>query len=177
MDTLSFDDYTVRPIETVDAPAYFTLIEANRPRLEDFFAGTVSRTKTLADTGVFIADAVERRHARTYFPFIVTQGDEIAGFIDVKNIDWNIPKAELGCFIGKAHEGKGISSKALALVIEYLFATHHFNKLFLRTHPTNAPARALAEKCGFVVEGIIRRDYKTTRGELVDLVYYGLLSS
>ena len=33
----------------------------------------------------------------------------------------------------------------------------------------------LLEKCGFEKEGLIRRDYKTTSGELVDLIYYGKL--
>src|ERR1044072_8863439 len=98
MEPLFFDNYTLRPLETTDTQAYFDLIEANRPRLENFFAGTVARTRTLDATKDFIADAAERRSARLYYPFIVTKGNEIAGFIDVKNIDWSIPKAELGCF-------------------------------------------------------------------------------
>jgi len=47
-------------------------------------------------------------------------------------------------------------------------AAHWFGR------PTRA--KKLAESCGFQVEGIIRRDYKTTTGELVDLLYYGKLS-
>jgi RimJ/RimL family protein N-acetyltransferase len=59
---------------------------------------------------------------------------------------------------------------------DFSFEEHKFKKLFLRTHPTNLAARKIAEKCGFEVEGIIKRDYKTTSGELIDLVYYGRLS-
>jgi ribosomal-protein-serine acetyltransferase len=172
---MQFDDYTIRPLEQEDADIFFSLVQRNRVRLEDFFAGTVARTQTPAATADFLADAVGKREAKMYFPFIVVHEDRIAGFIDVKNIDWNIPKAELGCFIDLDYEGKGVSYRSLALVIEHLLATHHFRKLLIRTHPTNLPARALAEKCGFEKEGVIRRDYKTTKGELVDLVYYGLV--
>ena len=52
-----------------------------------------------------------------------------------------------------------------------------FTKLFLRTSPANTDACLLAEKCGFEIEGLLRKDYKTTSGELVDLRYYGLLNS
>ncbi|MFT5779805.1 MAG: ribosomal-protein-serine acetyltransferase [Crocinitomicaceae bacterium] len=38
-------------------------------------------------------------------------------------------------------------------------------------------AKKLAESCGFEIEGTIRKDYKTTSGELIDLIYYGLLKS
>jgi RimJ/RimL family protein N-acetyltransferase len=172
---MQFDDYTIRPLEQHHAGDFFSLIERNRSRLEDFFAGTVARTKTPEATAGFIAEAIQKREAKTYFPFLVMQGSRIAGFIDTKNIDWNIPKAELGCFSDLDYEGKGVSYKALALVIDHLLDTHRFRKLVIRTHPTNLPARALAEKCGFEKEGLIRRDYKTTKGELVDLVYYGLL--
>jgi ribosomal-protein-serine acetyltransferase len=172
-----FLNYHIRLIESSDQQSYFHLIESNRPRLEDFFAGTVSKTKTLEDTVKFIDENIEKMNDRKYFPFIVidTTNNRIAGFIDVKNIDWNIPKAELGCFVDRNYENKGLSSKALEMVIDHLFEEYKFAKLFLRTHENNASARKLAEKCGFEMEGRIRKDYKTTKGELVDLIYYGKL--
>ena len=97
--------------------------------------------------------------------------------MDVKNIDWNIPKGELGCFIDRHFEGKGFTKKAFSRFISHLFNQYGFNKLFLRTHESNTSAKSLAESCGFEQEGILRQDYKTTEGELVDLIYYGLLKS
>jgi hypothetical protein len=47
---MQFDNYTIRPLTTEDLAAYFQLVEKNRKRLEGFFTGTVSRTKTLEDT-------------------------------------------------------------------------------------------------------------------------------
>lgn len=175
--SMQFDHYRIRPLEQHDAPAYFGLIEANRSRLEDFFAGLVSRTQTLQQTESFLSDVQQRVIGETYFPFLITDtsNGQIAGFIDVKNIDWNIPKAELGCFMDAGYAGKRIATKALNLVIDHLFSEYGFNKLFLRTHESNRAARSLAIQCGFETEGTIRRDYKTTSGELVDLIYYGLI--
>ena len=52
---------------------------------------------------------------------------------------------------------------------------YKFQKLFLRTHASNISAKKVAENCGFELEGIIRKDYKTTSGKIIDLAYYGKL--
>jgi RimJ/RimL family protein N-acetyltransferase len=175
---MQFEHFTIQLLTVADTEAYFRLIEQNRSRLEDFFAGTVAKTKTRADTETFVQEVVKKTSDRLYFPYIIkdNRSGEIAGFIDVKNIDWNIPKAELGCFADAAYAGTDVAYKALSLVIQHLFSDMGFNKLFLRTHSSNTAARALAEKCGFEKEGLIRRDYKTTKGELADLIYYGRIN-
>lgn len=174
---MQFENFTIRHPLQNDAKDFFELIESNRKRLESFFAGTVSRTKTLLDTEIYTAEIITKIDKRIYFPFLVIDNNnqKIAAFVDVKNIDWNIPKAELGCFADSHYEGKGVASKAMKMVIQVLFEEMGFNKLFLRTHQSNKAAISLAEKSGFEVEGILRSDYKTTNGELVDLIYYGLL--
>src|ERR1700741_3067320 len=97
---MTFDNYTIRLLEPGDLEAYYKLIETNRKRLEDGFAGTVSRTLTFEATREFVIERIQKAKERTYFPFIIIdhKTNEIAGFIDIKNIDWKIPKGELGCY-------------------------------------------------------------------------------
>lgn len=172
-----FDHFQLRLVQLQDADAFFALINNNRSRLEDFFAGTVARTRSLEDTRAYFAEIEMRIEARTYFPFILIDLDQqrFVGFLDIKTIDWNIPKAEIGYFIDIDYERKGISGQALSLLIDYAHEEFGMRKLLIRTHTENIAAKALAEKCGFEQEGIIRSDYKTSNGELVDLAYYGLV--
>lgn len=176
---LSFVNYTIRPLEMTDLENYFLMVEKNRKRLEDFFTGTVSRTKTYEDTKQFLDELIQKRNGKLYYPFIIenTSNGEFVGFIDIKNIDWNIPKGELGCYTDAGYAGKGITSKAFALFVDYCFDHYGFAKLFLRTHESNLAAQKLAERAGFEIEGKIRKDYKTTKGEVVDLIYYGKLKT
>lgn len=172
---MHFDHYTIRLLEPADLPAYYELVRRNRKRLEGFFTGTVSRTQTLEDTRSFLEEIAEKAKARTYLPYIIidqTNG-EIAGFLDIKHIDWNIPKAELGSYTDEAYAGKGMTTKAFEIFTEHCFKELGFAKLFLRTHETNIAAQKVAERCGFELEGRIRKDYKTTAGDIVDLLYYG----
>jgi RimJ/RimL family protein N-acetyltransferase len=175
---MEFDNYSIRLLTTRDVDAYFQLVEKNRPRLEDFFTGTVSKTKTIEDTRNFVSDIVQHAKEGTYFPYIIVDNsnNRIIGFLDLKNIDWNIPKSELGCYIDEDYANKGITTKAFRLFCNFCFTEYKFKKLFLRTHHSNTSAKTVAEKCGFEIEGIIRRDYKTTSGEIIDLIYYGRLN-
>jgi ribosomal-protein-serine acetyltransferase len=172
---MKFENYTIRLLTLQDLDAYFELVERNRERLEDFFAGTVSKTRTFEDTRNFLRDITQRANDRTYLPYIIVDNtnNKIAGFIDLKNMDWNIPKSEMGLYIDKDYVNKKIATKAFQLFCDFCFLEYKFQKLFLRTHQKNVFARRVAENCGFEIEGTIRRDYKTTSGELVDLIYYG----
>lgn len=174
---MKFDHYAIKILSPDDLNDYFELIERNRERLEDFFAGTVAITKTLEDTRIHLDDVVVKSETRDYFPFIVTNtftGKPIAS-IQVKSIDWNIPKAELGYYIDKDYENKGIITRAVSLIIDFCFVELKLRKLFIRTYKDNIPSIRIATTNGFRLEGTIRLDYKTTSGKLVDLLYYGLI--
>lgn len=177
MPPILFDHYVIRLLDTDDLLPYFALVERNRDRLNNFFTGTVSRTQTLEDTKTFLADITERARARTYLPYLIvdTRNGAFAGFLDLKNIDWTVPKSEVGCYMDESYAARGLATKAFRTFCNHCFAEAGFKKLFLRTHHTNTAAIRMAESSGFQKEGILRWDYKTTSGELVDLLYYGRL--
>lgn len=174
---IAFDHYQVRFLTAIDLEDYFALIDNNRKRLENFFAGTVAMTKTLEDTKAHLVDALDKLAAKQYFPFVVIddRNHAMIASIQLKNLDWTIPKGEIGYYIDSAYESKGIITKATGLIIDYCFNELGINKLFIRTHESNTGSRMVAEKNGFRLEGTLRRDYKTTGGTLVDSLYYGRL--
>lgn len=175
MSVKNFDDCRIELFVSHRSEDFFRLIDSNRSQLEDFFSGTVARTKTLKDTlgyGVFIEKCISEK---TYFPYMIcnrTTGDYI-GLIDIKSIDWTVPKAELGYLIDQQHSGKGIATKALEHVIAMCVAVHRFRKLLCRIHSENEASVRVVKKNGFQLEGTIRKDYITSSGRLVDLDYYG----
>ena len=173
---INFDNYTIRPLEIDDLVKYFDLVERNRTRLEDFFTGTVSRTRDINETKIFLSELIEKRDLKQYYPFILIDNstNNFIAFFDLKNLDWTIPKTEIGCYTDEEFAGKGLTTKAMKHFLEYCFEHFEFKKIFLRTHYSNKAAQAIASKCGFEIEGTIKMDYKTTSGEIVDLMYYGL---
>ena len=175
MTEISFRDFKIVLLETNQWEAFYQLIENNRQRLKTFFAGTVAKTKSLDVAKQYGAQMEKDISGKHYFPFIILDKvtNEFIGLIDVKNINWSIPKAELGYFIDHKYEGQGIISEGLGLLINYLVKTYHFKKLLCRVNSSNHGSISVALKNGFILEGTVRRDYKTTDGELIDLSYYG----
>ena len=170
-----FGDFKISLLNVSESVAFFNLIDKNRIRLEDFFAGTVSKTRTLSETLDYCKIIEQKIKDRSYFPFMISDVESKAfiGLVDVKNIDWNVPKAELGSFIDSTFEGKGITTRATTIVIDYLIETYHFKKLLCRANSKNIGSISVILKNGFQLEGTIRNDYRTTKGEIVDLNYYG----
>ena len=174
---IQFNHYTIRLLTENDLQAYYSLIDHNRPRLEDFFAGTVAITKTLEDTEIHLRDVIAKCAERKHYPFVVvddTNGALIAS-IQIKGLDWTIPKGEIGYYIDAGYEGKGVITQAVSKIIAYGFEELGLSKIFIRTHESNISSRKVAEKNGMIYEGTIRRDYKMTSGVIIDTMYYGIL--
>ena len=172
---MTFDHYKIDLLQANESEAFFNLIDSNRLRLEDFFAGTVSKTLTLDATKQYCVEIQKRIENISYLPFMITDinTNAFVGLVDVKNIDMNVPKAELGSFIDDNYEGKGIVTEATKLVVEHIVKHYKFLKLLCRASSRNKASIAVILKNGFELEGTIRKDYRTTKGEIVDLNYYG----
>ncbi|MEK6153092.1 GNAT family protein [Flavobacteriaceae bacterium 3-367] len=172
---IDLGNYYISELDTAKPELFYALIEKNRPRLEDFFAGTVRKTRSLEETMAYCQTIAKLRKEKAYLPYTVSKPGktDYIGFLDVKNIDLTIPKAELGYFIDAGFEGQGIISKALEPFIQYLISTYRFKKLLCRVGSENQGSIKVALNNGFTLEGTIRRDYITTRNQLVDLNYYG----
>jgi len=170
-----FKNFKIVEFDTSQGRSLFNLINSNRARLSEYFAGTVANTKTLEDTLNYCKLIDQRVKNKSYFPFIIVNRENNAfiGLVDVKNIDWLVPKAELGYFIDVNYEGKGIITKALNNVITHLTKEYQFKKLLCRVNSQNLGSVNVALKNGFELEGTIRNDYRTTDNTLVDLNYYG----
>lgn len=170
-----FTHFDITEFDTQQSEAFYTMVDSNRARLEDYFAGTVKHTQTLADTKQYCLDMATRIQQKNYFVFIIIckKTGQYIGLIDVKNIVWSVPKAEIGYFIDTVYEGKGIISNALPCVLQHLQQAHQFKKLLCRANSKNVASIGVALSNGFELEGTIRNDYKTTDNEIVDLNYYG----
>jgi ribosomal-protein-serine acetyltransferase len=138
---------------------------------------TVKSTTSELQTKGFVEDKISQAKRKEFMSFLIcTKTDEIIAYVFLKNIDWNIPKSEMGFFIDKAFEGKGIISKAVAEIVKHSFSVLGINKLFMRIEEENKASLKVAERNGFLLEGKLHSDFKSSNGELLDVLYYGKVS-
>ncbi len=175
---MNFANFTIRLLKKKDAGNFYLFIERNRERIARYFPTTVSSIKNIDSANLFISDKIKLSKKRESFYFIILDNHsmEITGAIILKNLDWSVEKCEIGYFIDKDNEGKGITSKALSLISDHCFHELKLHKIFLRIAEDNFPSRRVAEKNGFVQEGILRQDFKVSEGHWIDVIYYGLIN-
>ncbi len=172
------DNYSVRPINIGDALNYFLLVSKNTGRLVRFFPNTPVINKDVQSTTYFIENTIKRWGNKEFNCFVICgkSSQSIVGAIFLKNFDWNSRKCELSYFIDGEYEGQGIMTKAVTIVSRHCFVDLNLNKVFMRIADGNIASKRIAEKNGFELEGVLRKDYRTPDGDWVDLAYYGLLN-
>ena len=176
-DKMTLDNFIIRPITLEDAADFFQLVENNRPRISTYFPGIVSVTKTLEETKSQIAERIEGAEKGKYMIYLIVDkpAGKIVGVVQLKDIDFNARKREFGFFVDQDFERKGIATQSILSASDYCFNTLNLNKVFMRIAEENTASRRVAEKCGFKVEGVLRNDFMTSEGKLIDIFYYGLL--
>lgn len=166
-------------IESISASTFFNLIDENRLYIQNGFAGTVNGCQNKEGSKelfeIWIQDEKEKR---CFTFFIKDQNSEnLIGLINIKNIDRDIGKCEIGYFISEKYTGKGIVSKFTNEVISLCFKQLDMNKIFLRIAPENVGSQKVALKNGFKQEGVLRQEYKGFQDRFEDVMYFGLLKN
>ena len=176
---MTFNNFIIRPIRNEDSLNYHSLIDQNKERLSKYFPKTLNANKDLESTTAHVVERIRLTEKKEFFTFVIFDNlsNKIVGTIFLKELDWNIPKGEIGFFIEQNYEGKGIITKSVSLVINHCFDTLDLNKVYMRIAEDNISSKRVAEKNDFKVEGVLRKDFKTSEGELIDVVYYGLLKN
>lgn len=106
---------------------------------------------------------------------IVTPADEILGHIEFfKTVNY-LDEYELSYQIyAPEQRGKGFTTEAVNLLVQYLFENKRVNRIRLVIDPGNLASRRLAEKCGFQHEGTARGAWYH-RGRHRDVEIYAII--
>ena len=81
---------------------------------------------------------------------------------------------ELGYGLVPSERGKGYSTEAAQLMVDYLFLSKDIVRIFATTHPKNVISQKVLEKVGFKREGTMRKCY-FCRGEWTDMFLFSIL--
>lgn len=106
---------------------------------------------------------------------ILTAESEIAGHIEFfRPVSyWDAFELSYQLYDDR-HAGRGYTTEAVKLLIDYLFATKKEHRIHLVIAPGNAASRRIAEKCGFTFEGTARGAF-FNEGRNQDVLLYSLL--
>jgi ribosomal-protein-serine acetyltransferase len=166
------DRVVIRSFEPSDGEHVFSLVEANRMHLRPWMPWEIT-TRSVADSRAFITRSLASEHDLDANGIWVD--GELAGSMGIR-VDPMNDLAELGYWVAKPFEGRGLITRAARRFVEYGFAERKLHRIEIHAAVGNERSRAVAERLGFRQEGTLREAIKTSAGYL-DVVIYAMLSS
>ena len=84
-----------------------------------------------------------------HFAIVENGSDEIVGVVGVREINFSNGSGVLGYFLSKEYWGKGYSTEAVALAVEFCFGTLNMRKLVSAVFEPNTASMKVLIKNGF----------------------------
>ncbi len=101
----------------------------------------------------------------------------LLGGTGLHRIDWAVRKFEVGYWIRPEVAGRGHVSEAVALLTALAFERLAARRVEIRCDARNSKSRAVAERCGFELEGVLRQDALGVDGQPRDTCVYARVSA
>lgn len=160
----------IRGYETSDAPALFRMISNEKETLRDYFPFTVESVVSALSAREFIRiRQKETREGKSFFAGIFEkESGRLIGQITIRDINWRVPKCELGYFIIGEKRGMGFASESVNTIAAFCFDKAGMMKILLRIENINTGSIGVARKCGFSISGTLRNDFRSADGRLMD---------
>lgn len=124
------------------------------------------------------ADFLQRKS----LPYLVHRresGDRpgaLLGAAGLQQIDWTLRSFEIGYWLRSSACGQGHASEAVLRLSQFAFERYRARRVQLRIDERNARSRAVAERCGFELEGVLRQQALDVRGQPCNTCIYARLA-
>ena len=163
---------TIRPWSMDDADDLAA--DLNNKKILDNLRHGLPYPYTQSDARDFI-DAMRNADKTSTFAFAIAVDGRAVGSIGVFRMD-NIHHrtAEMGYYVAEPFWGQGVCTQAVTQVCRQVFDTTDILRIFAQPFARNAASCRVLEKCGFVLEGRLRKN-AVKNGEVCDMLLYALV--
>ena len=124
----------------------------------------------------FIKYARERTAAYKALILTILMNDKAVGTVDLHNISEKNSRAEIGYWISKDVQGRGIMTESVKRLVEISFRDLNLQKIIIMAESENLKSRAVAERSGFLYEATLK-EHLVYKGEFKDLIVYSKFST
>src|SRR4051794_5074252 len=170
--SLADEVVALRPWNETDLPFQ---LEAFSDPVFQRFSDWAPRTE--ADARAYLAEheQARQRGERIEFALVEPQDDRaVLGGASLNDVSLEEGRAAIGYWLAPQARGRGVATHAVRLIARWAFEDLHLARLELTCGPDNRPSQAVAERCGFMREGVLR-SHMRFKGGRRDTVVFSLL--
>ncbi|MDP4523571.1 RimJ/RimL family protein N-acetyltransferase [Bacillus halotolerans] len=153
----------IRPLETEDAEENLRLQSENRAFFEQFSMIRADDYYTIEGQRKRIEQYQQRleNDQEYHFGIFTNKDHTLIGTVSLfQIIRGALQCAFIGYFLDKAHNGKGLMTEAVRLIVDYAFYDLKLHRIEAGVMPRNLGSMRVLEKAGFHKEGIARKNVK-----------------
>jgi RimJ/RimL family protein N-acetyltransferase len=170
---LESERLTIRAARPGDGAVFHRAITESLAQLSPWLAW-VTPAPTPADSETSCRRAHERflRNEDLMAFFFLKDGGELVGGSGLHDADWDLRRFEVGYWGRSKFCGKGLMTEGVRALTDHALGELGATRVFLTTDTRNVASWRLAERAGFVLEGILRNDRRDLSGGLRDTRVY-----
>ncbi len=164
----------LRPWRAADVPG--KLMAFSDPVVQRFsWPRTTPYTEVDARDYFAAQEQARLRGEELNFAFVEPHDDEdVLGGGSLYDVDLDQARAAVGYWLTPSARGQGVASHAVGLLARWAFDELAVARLELTCSPDNFASQYVAERCGFVREGVLR-SHVPFKGSRRDTVVFSLL--
>jgi ribosomal-protein-serine acetyltransferase len=157
------------------ADEVFAVSDSNREHIRVWLPW-IDAVKTVEDTREFIKKSLEQYGRDDGFQCGLWEDNTYVGGLGFHWINRTSNYTEIGYWLAKKAEGRGIMTSAVRALVDHAFDVWKLNKVEIRAARENHRSRAIPQRLGFIEEGTLRQIGRIG-ATYHDLVVYGITTA
>jgi len=136
-------------------------------------------TPTVDNTEAWVRKAAAHFLTREQlnWKLLLKTNEQYVGTIGLPRLDWSVPRFEVGYWLRTSMGGQGYMTEAVRAVTEMALDRFKAQRVEIHTDDRNIRSARVAERAGFDLEGILRRDTRCKDGYVRDTRVYSRIAS
>ena len=152
-----------------DAPAVNAAVIASWTELSPVLDWAQGAQPTIQETMEWIENRKARFEDRSELSFSIFEkrAGTFIGCCWLCRFDWTVPRGEIGYWCATNNVGHGYITEAVLALTEFAWSLG-LVRVEIRCDAKNLRSRAVAERAGFALEGVLKNESRTPQGALRD---------
>lgn len=139
-----------------DVEAALEIVLRNREHLQTYMRW-MTPDYSAVDARKCLFEAIKDRLDKKTLGLALVRDGDLIGSTGFNRLDWNARVCEIGYWIDRQAEGKGVITKACQAMIDYAFGELEMNRVEIRCSTENTRSAAVPTRLGFKLEGKLRQ--------------------
>jgi ribosomal-protein-serine acetyltransferase len=175
MFTLRVDDeISLQLLEMQHKDELYELVDSNREYLREWLPW-VDRTKSAEGYNEVFPMWLHNFADGNGFEAGIRYKGKLVGMVGIHPVDWAKKTTTLGYYLVEEASGKGIMTRSVKAALRYAFEELKLNKVEIHCGVKNRKSRAIPERLGFHLDGIMREG-EWLYNHFQDIAVYSMLA-